>query len=53
MATFNLRKFSEPGRLKTIKPSRLIEFLKAYKTISPAADLRCQRGPMMRSITSP
>ena len=31
MATFNLRKFSEPDRLKTIKPSRLIEFLKPYK----------------------
>ena len=30
MATFNLRKFSEPDRLKTIKPSRLIEFLKPY-----------------------
>jgi hypothetical protein len=30
MATFNLRKFSEPDRLKTIKPSRLIEFLEPY-----------------------
>jgi hypothetical protein len=30
MATFNLRKFSEPDRLKTIKPSRLIEFFKPY-----------------------
>jgi hypothetical protein len=30
MATFNLRKFSEPDRLKTIKPYRLIEFLKPY-----------------------
>jgi hypothetical protein len=30
MATFNLRKFSEADRLKTIKPSRLLEFLKPY-----------------------
>ena len=30
MATFNLRKFSEPDRLKTIKPARLIAFLRPY-----------------------
>ena len=30
MAAFSLRKFSEPDRLKTIKPSRLIAFLKPY-----------------------
>jgi hypothetical protein len=30
LPTFNLRKFSEPDRLKTIKPSHLIEFLKPY-----------------------
>ena len=30
MATFNLRKFSEPDRLKTIKPGRLIAFLSPY-----------------------
>lgn len=53
MATFNLRKFSEPDRLKTIKPSRLIEFSSPTTTISPAADLRCQLSPTMRLITNP
>jgi hypothetical protein len=30
LATCNLRKFSEPDRLKTIKPARLIAFLRPY-----------------------
>jgi hypothetical protein len=41
MPTFNLRKFSEPDRLKTIKPSRLIEFLKPYN------DYLARRGSML------
>ena len=45
MATFNLRKFSEPDRLKTIKPSRLIEFLKPYNDYLARRGFTLPAGP--------
>ena len=32
MATFNPKSFSEPDRLKTIEPCRLLAFLAPYET---------------------
>lgn len=46
MATFSLRKFSEPGRLKTIRPDRLITFL------APFSDYLERRGCILPSVPS-
>jgi hypothetical protein len=46
MAAFSLRKFSEPDRLKTIKPSRLIAFLEPY------SDYLERRGFKLRHMSS-
>jgi hypothetical protein len=45
MATFNLRKFSEPDRLKTIKPARLIAFLKPYDEYLSRRGFTLPAGP--------
>lgn len=47
MATFNLRKFSQPDQLKSIKPSRLVSFL------SPYSDYLYRRGLALPATADP